>query len=179
MKRLVDILVAFLILALLWPLILLLAFLIRLESPGNPFFAQTRLGCGERPFTIWKLRTMRAGTPHRGSHEVGAESHTRLGALLRGTRLDELPQALNILAGQMSLVGPRPCLPSQDAVIAERRQNGVFAIRPGVTGLSQIRGIDMSRPADLAQCDREYMERQSLALDLRICFKTVAAVLAP
>ncbi|MDA4846564.1 sugar transferase [Hoeflea poritis] len=176
MKRFVDIALSLLLLSLLWPLILLLALLVRLESSGNPFFAQTRLGRGERPFTIWKLRTMRAGTPHRGTHEIGIDAHTRLGALLRRARLDELPQTFNVLAGHMSFVGPRPCLPNQEAVIAERRRSGVFAIRPGITGLSQIHGIDMSRPAELAQSDREYMERQSLALDLRICFRTIASV---
>lgn len=176
MKRPIDIALSLALFALLWPLILLLALLIRIESPGNPFFAQTRLGRGERPFMIWKLRTMRTGTPHRGTHEIGADAYTRLGALLRRARLDELPQAFNVLAGHMSFVGPRPCLANQDAVIAERRRNGVFAIRPGITGLAQIRGIDMSRPAELAQSDREYMERQSLALDARICLKTIAAV---
>ncbi|WP_419914358.1 sugar transferase [Hoeflea sp.] len=176
MKRLVDIALALALLVLLWPLILLLALLVRIESPGNPFFLQKRLGRSEKPFTMWKLRTMRRGTPDKGTHEIGADAQTRLGAVLRRARLDELPQALNILLGHMSLVGPRPCLPSQDAVIAERRRQGVFAIRPGVTGLSQIRAIDMSRPAELATSDREYMDRQSLALDLQICLKTLAAV---
>ncbi|MEX3010173.1 sugar transferase [Hoeflea sp. TYP-13] len=177
MKRLIDIIASAAVLAFLWPAILLLALLIRLETPGNPFFGQVRLGRDERPFTIWKLRTMHAGTPHRGTHEIGADARTRMGAFLRRTKCDELPQALNILLGDMSLVGPRPCLPSQDAVIAERRRQGVFAIRPGVTGLSQINGIDMSRPAELAVSDGEYMERQSLMLDLQICLRTVGRVL--
>ena len=174
MKRILDILVSLAVLALLWPVIVLLAMLIRLESPGNPFFGQVRLGRGERPFTIWKLRTMRVGTPHKGTHEIGTDAYTKIGSFLRRTKLDELPQAVNILAGDMSLVGPRPCLPNQESVIAERRRRGVFAIRPGITGLTQIRGIDMSRPAELADSDRDYLGRQSVALDLRICVKTFA-----
>ena len=176
MKRPADIAVSLAILILLWPLILLLAILIRVESSGNPFFGQRRLGRGEKPFTIWKLRTMRDGTPHLGTHEVGVDAHTRMGAFLRRAKLDELPQAFNILLGHMSLVGPRPCLPGQAAVIAARRRLDVFGARPGVTGLAQIRGIDMSRPDELAAADREYIDSRSMALDLRICVRTVAAV---
>ena len=176
MKRPADIAVSLAILILLWPLILLLAILIRVESSGNPFFGQRRLGRGEKPFTIWKLRTMRDGTPHLGTHEVGVDAHTRMGTFLRRTKLDELPQAFNILLGHMSLVGPRPCLPGQAAVIAARRRLDVFGARPGVTGLAQIRGIDMSRPDELAATDREYIDSRSMALDLRICVRTVAAV---
>ncbi|MCY6379844.1 sugar transferase [Hoeflea prorocentri] len=176
MKRPADIVVSLAIIVLLWPLILLLAALIRLETPGNPLFGQRRLGRNEKPFTIWKLRTMRKGTPHRGTHEITVDAYTRFGGFLRRTKLDELPQAFNILAGHMSLVGPRPCLPSQDELIAARRRLDVFSVRPGVTGLAQIRGIDMSRPQELAAVDREYIDSQSMALDLRICMKTVAAV---
>ena len=176
MKRPADIAASLAILVLLWPVILLLALLIRMESSGNPFFGQRRLGRNEKPFTIWKLRTMRDGTPHLGTHEIGVDAHTRLGVFLRRTKLDELPQAFNILVGHMSLVGPRPCLPGQEAVIEARRRLNVFSARPGVTGLAQIRGIDMSRPDALAAADREYMDSRSMALDFRICARTVAAV---
>lgn len=178
MKRLIDIIVAALALLLLWPLIALLALLIRLETAGNPLYCQIRLGRDQRPFTMWKLRSMRRGTPLLGTHEISADQFTRIGRLIRRTKLDELPQAFNVLRGDMSLVGPRPCLPGQHQVIEERRKHDVFRIRPGITGLAQIRGIDMSRPVELAHCDHTYMENQSLLFDLRICAATIKNVVS-
>ena len=172
-KRLMDIGVSACGLVIALPIILALAVLIRFETPGNPFFGQVRVGRHERPFTIWKLRSMHQGTPAKGTHEISRTALTRTGAFIRKTKLDELPQLFNILRGDMSLVGPRPCLPSQDHVVAARRKQNVFEVRPGVTGLAQIRGIDMSRPEDLARCDREYIEQQSLARDLSICINTL------
>jgi O-antigen biosynthesis protein WbqP len=173
MKRLIDIVVSATGLLLASPIIAIIAIIIRLETPGNPFFGQTRLGRGEKHFTIWKLRSMHKGTPARGTHEVAPSALTRTGRLIRKTKIDELPQLVNILSGHMSLVGPRPCLPNQSEVIAERRKQDVFAVRPGVTGLAQTSGIDMSQPVELARCDRDYIERQSLRLDLSICLRTV------
>ncbi len=178
MKRPTDIVAAACVLALLWPVIALLAVLIRIDTPGNPFYGQIRVGRDEKLFTMWKLRSMYMGTPSLGTHEVATDRTTRVGRLVRRLKLDELPQAYNVLRGDMSLVGPRPCLPNQHAVIDERRARRVFAIRPGITGLAQIEGIDMSRPAELAQSDQNYMEQQSLALDVRICFRTIAGVLS-
>lgn len=177
MKRLLDIALSGLLLVPVAPIILVLALLIRLETPGNPFFSQTRVGRKGQYFTIWKLRSMHAGTPDLGTHEVAPEATTGVGHFIRRFKLDELPQLLNILMGDMSLVGPRPCLPGQSDVIAERDNEGVFVVRPGITGLAQIRGIDMSRPRELALADREYIDRQSLALDIEICLKTIAGVL--
>ncbi len=178
MKRLLDIAVSLLLLVPGLPIMLLLAAIIRLETPGNPFFGQTRVGRNRALFTIWKLRSMHSGTPHLGTHEVAGAAMTRTGRLIRHIKLDELPQLFNILLGDMSLVGPRPCLPGQSDVIAERDREGVFSVRPGITGLAQIRGIDMSRPQELANVDREYIDCQSLALDIEICLKTVAGVVA-
>lgn len=177
MKRLIDIAVSAAGLIVALPVIAVIALIIRLETPGNPFFGQTRVGRNERPFTIWKLRSMHQGTPALGTHEVAASALTRTGSLIRKTKLDELPQLINILSGHMSLVGPRPCLPNQAEVIAERRKKNVFEARPGVTGLAQIRGIDMSMPVELAACDRTYLDTQSLALDLSICLQTLTATL--
>lgn len=173
MKRLIDIFVSAAGLIVALPIIAVIALVIRLETPGNPFFGQTRVGRNEHPFTIWKLRSMHKGTPALGTHEVAVSALTRTGHIIRRTKLDELPQLINILCGHMSLVGPRPCLPNQADVIAERRKQNVFEARPGVTGLAQIRGIDMSMPAELAACDRAYLDTQSLGLDLSICVGTL------
>ena len=174
MKRLFDIVVSSVLLLPALPVIALVAFVIRLETPGNPFFRQTRLGRDERPFTIWKLRSMHRGTPQKGTHEVVADAYTRTGRIIRATKLDELPQLVNVLKGEMSLVGPRPCLPNQSDVISERRKKNVFSVRPGITGLAQINSVDMSTPQDLARIDRDYIDRRSLWLDLSICVKTLA-----
>ncbi len=176
MKRLLDVAVSALLLIPALPVLGLMAIIILLETPGNPFFGQTRLGRHERPFTIWKLRSMQTGTPQLGTHEVEPAALTRIGRFARRTKLDELPQLYNILRGDMSLVGPRPCLPNQTRVIVERRKADVFAARPGVTGLAQVNGIDMSRPEELAQFDRAYIDRQSLALDVRICLLTAGLI---
>jgi len=179
LKRLIDIAVSAAGLIVAVPIIAVIALVIRLETPGNPFFGQTRVGRNERPFTIWKLRSMHQGTPALGTHEVAASALTRTGHIIRKTKLDELPQLINILRGHMSLVGPRPCLPSQAEVIAERRKKNIFDARPGVTGLAQIRGIDMSMPEELAACDRTYLDTRSLALDIKICLQTLTRAFTP
>jgi O-antigen biosynthesis protein WbqP len=135
------------------PFVVLAGLLVRLESPGPALFRQPRVGLNERPFVCLKLRTMSVDTPSLGTHEVSAVAVTRIGRWLRRIKVDELPQLWNVLAGEMSLVGPRPCLPTQIELIEERRQRGVFRVRPGVTGSAQLKGIDMSTPAALARED--------------------------
>lgn len=135
------------------PILIVLAVLIRLDSPGAALFRQQRIGLGERLFTCYKLRTMFRGTPAAGTHEVGAVHVTPLGRWLRRLKIDELPQLWNVLRGEMSLVGPRPCLPSQTELIEARRALGVLEVRPGVTGRAQVKGIDMSTPLELARED--------------------------
>src|SRR5690606_22830348 len=112
---------------------------------------------GEAVFVCYKLRTMAPGTPDRGTHEVSVAAVTPLGRFLRKMKLDELPQLWNVLVGEMSLVGPRPCLTSQGAVIAARRARGVYAVRPGVTGPAQVLGVDMSTPEQLAEIDASWV----------------------
>jgi lipopolysaccharide/colanic/teichoic acid biosynthesis glycosyltransferase len=145
---------------------------VRTTSRGPGFHVQERVGAGETPFRLVKLRTMTVGTPQRGTHEVSAASITPVGRLLRSTKLDELPQAWNVVRRELSVVGPRPCLPSQTELLAERRAAGVFAIRPGITGLAQVNGIDMSDPRRLAEWDHRYMHMRSILLDLRIVAAT-------
>ena len=129
---------------------------------GSPLFLQSRIGRDKKIFTLIKFRTMYPGTTNIGSHLVGSDAVTRLGRYLRKTKLDELPQLFNVLKGDMSLVGPRPCLPSQDEVITERNYLHVFDVRPGITGLAQVRTIDMSQPKRLAELDARLIKTLSL-----------------
>lgn len=171
-KRAFDLLVALLALIVLGPLLGLLVALVRLDSPGPGIFRQARVGRFERPFVCYKLRTMRTGTRNAPSHEVGQAALTRLGGVLRRTKLDELPQLCNVVRGQMSFVGPRPCLPSQTELIAARRERGVFEIRPGITGIAQVAGVDMSEPERLAELDARYLATRSLRTDIGLIART-------
>lgn len=139
---------------------------------ANPFFRQTRVGKDEKEFTLYKIRTMRPSTENKGTHEVDASFVTGIGRILRKTKLDELPQLLNVISGDMSLVGPRPALKTQTDVLEERRKKGVFKIRPGITGYAQIQGIDMSKPELLASADATYMKTVSLWGDIKILLLT-------
>jgi len=166
-KRFFDLTAAALGLIVVWPALALLAVAIRLTSSGPALFRQVRLGRAEKPFVCLKLRTMHVGTPSVPTHEAPAGSMTGMGAFLRRSKLDELPQLWNVLKGDMSLVGPRPCLPGQQELIAERRRRGVFSLRPGVTGLAQVSGVDMSDPARCAEFDARYMRDIGPGCDLR------------
>lgn len=172
MKRLFDIVAAAGGLVLLSPLLLVLVVLIRRDSPGPAVFAQPRVGRDRRVFICRKLRTMREGTAHVPTHEAPQAQITRIGRFLRRTKLDELPQLWNVLVGEMSFVGPRPCLPSQELLVAERDRRGVYALRPGITGLAQIEGIDMSDPIRLAARDADYLATRSFVGDLAILMRT-------
>lgn len=145
---------------------------IRLESRGPAVFRQTRVGRHRRPFTLYKLRTMSTDTGDRASHEVSPSQITRSGHILRKTKLDELPQLANVLRGDMSFVGPRPCLPSQETLIAERERRGVYTVRPGITGPAQLSGIDMSTPVELAEEDARYVAHIDFSGDLRCILRT-------
>lgn len=116
---------------------------------GSPIFFQERIGRNEKIFKLIKFRTMKKDTPSIASHLVQASSITRYGRFLRLSKVDELPQLFNVLMGHMSLVGARPCLPSQKELICLRKIHGVFEFKPGITGLAQINNIDMSNPAQL------------------------------
>ncbi|WP_153133169.1 sugar transferase [Dechloromonas hortensis] len=152
MLRFLDIVLAGIGLLLTLPVMALL-FLLGLFDTGAPLFWQVRVGRHQRPFTLVKFRTMRPGTQSVATHLANPAAVTPLGIFLRRTKLDELPQLWNVFKGEMSLVGPRPCLFSQLELIEERALRGVFAARPGITGLAQISGIDMSTPRRLAETD--------------------------
>lgn len=153
------------------PLLLLLA-AIGLFDTGSPLFRQQRVGRLQKPFMLVKFRTMRPDTASVATHLADARAITPFGRFLRRTKLDELPQLWNVLRGDMSLVGPRPCLFNQDELIAERAQRGVFDARPGVTGLAQIMGIDMSTPALLAETDARMLENLTVSQYFRYILLT-------
>ena len=180
LKRGADVTVAAGLLVLLAPVLLAVAIAIRLDSPGPALFRQRRSGRGSGEFVIFKFRTMKAGTPDVPSHLMQHEAArriTRLGAFLRRTSLDELPQLWNVLRGDMTLVGPRPALHNQDDLIGLRRAAGVDALRPGVTGWAQVNGRDDLPIPRKVELDRWYLDHASPRLDLEILLRTVAVLI--
>ncbi len=155
-----------------WWAMLIIWILIRLESKGPGIFAQERIGQGGEPFICYKFRTMQMGTVQAGSHEVSQASITRVGAFLRKTKLDELPQIWNIFLGEIQLVGPRPGLPVQKELFQARDSRKVFEVKPGITGWAQIHEVDMSTPDKLAMWDAQYISLRCLFLDLKIILST-------
>lgn len=139
----------------------------------SPLFKQERVGKNQQSFTLVKFRTMRRNTASVASHLADASAITPLGRFLRQTKLDELPQLWNVLRGEMSLVGPRPCLFNQEDLIVERAARGVFSAQPGLTGLAQLQGIDMSTPKLLAKTDAEMLTQMGLFNYFRYIFKTI------
>lgn len=136
--------------------------LIGFFDTGSPIFRQERVGRNKEPFVLVKFRTMKVGTASVASHLASATAITPFGNFLRRTKLDELPQLWNVLKGEMSLVGPRPCLFNQRELIDERDKRGVYAVRPGITGLAQINDIDMSTPELLAKTDAQMIKGLTL-----------------
>jgi len=157
MIRILDFLAAFFGLLLLWP-ILLVVVVIGMFDTGSPIFIQERVGRNKKPFKLIKFRTMSVETKSVASHLAGCATITRLGSFLRKTKIDELPQLINVLKGEMSLVGPRPNLFNQHELIHERDARGVYDVLPGVTGLAQVQNIDMSTPELLAQTDKHMID---------------------
>jgi len=170
--RSLDILFSLIGLVLFSPLLVILAF-IGLFDTGSPVFRQVRVGRDKKPFTLVKFRTMKPDTASVASHLASASAITPFGGFLRKTKLDELPQLWNVFKGEMSLVGPRPCLFNQEELIAERDRRGVFNYRPGITGLAQVNEIDMSTPVLLAETDQKMLDTLSLKNYFKYIFMTV------
>jgi lipopolysaccharide/colanic/teichoic acid biosynthesis glycosyltransferase len=197
-KRALDVLVSGAAIVLLAPLLVALCMLVRASSPGPALFRQERLGRNLRPFTLLKLRTMYTGNDDRvhrayvtsllwderpepgggaGLYKLAGDRRvTRLGRFLRRTSLDELPQFLNVLGGQMSLVGPRPVLVWEADMFSEADRQR-FHVKPGLTGLWQVSGRSRLTMRDALRLDVEYVQRWSLGLDLQILVRTVPALL--
>ena len=178
-RRAVDIVVSALALALSSPLLLGAMLAIRVESPGPVIYRQRRTGRGGQPFDVLKLRTMVDGAEHIGAGlAVNANDSriTRVGAFLRRSSLDELPNLLNVLRGEMTLIGPRPTLPAQVEQYTDR-QRGRLAVKPGITGWAQVNGRASLPWSERIELDLYYVEHRSLSLDLRILLRTPAMVL--
>ncbi|MDS1309490.1 sugar transferase [Marinobacter xiaoshiensis] len=154
--------------------VLLILYVIGLLDTGSPVFRQERVGRHKVPFTLVKFRTMSVDTVSVASHLASSTSITKFGHFLRRTKLDELPQLWNVLKGEMSLVGPRPCLFSQEELIEERERRGVLEARPGITGLAQVNDIDMSTPKLLAETDAKMLSNLSLGAYFKYILMTVS-----
>jgi lipopolysaccharide/colanic/teichoic acid biosynthesis glycosyltransferase len=178
-RRAVDIAVSAVLLALSAPVLLAAAIAVRLESAGHPIYRQRRAGQDGRGFDVIKLRTMVDGAEHIGAGLAINENDsriTRVGAFLRRTSLDELPNLINVLRGDMSLIGPRPTLPAQVAQYTDR-QRGRLRIKPGITGWAQVNGRASLPWSERIELDLYYIEHRSLMLDTRILWRTATMVL--
>ena len=154
--------------------VLLALVVIGLFDTGSPIFSQQRVGRNKKPFTLVKFRTMKKDTASVASHLASADAITPFGHFLRRTKLDELPQLWNVLKGEMSLVGPRPCLFNQEELISERESRGVLDARPGITGLAQVNDIDMSTPTLLAETDKKMLENLTVTAYFKYIFMTIS-----
>ncbi|MGL5244768.1 MAG: sugar transferase [Sarcina sp.] len=179
MKRVFDFLVSLILLILLYPLIIFIAIFIKLTSKGPVFFKQRRIGKDNEEFKILKFRTMKVNTPNVATHLLkSSESFiTPIGRFLRKTSLDELPQLINILKGDMSLVGPRPALYNQYDLKELRTRKGIHKLMPGLTGWAQINGRDEIPIEKKVELDVEYMKIKGFFIDIKIIFMTIFKVL--
>ena len=181
-KRAFDIIVSALVLLVLWPLMLIVAALIKIESPGPVLFKQERIGKGGKVFYIYKFRSMCQNAEHTGSGVYSGKDDkrvTRVGKIIRATSIDELPQAVNMLKGDMSLIGPRPPLTYHPWPIEEytEEQFKMFSVRPGITGWAQVNGRKEVEWHKRIELNVWYVENVSLLLDIKIFFMTVFKVL--
>lgn len=154
------------------PVILISMLLILIEDGLPIIFIQKRVGKNKKIINIYKIRTMKKTTPNLGTHEINNSDYLKFGFILRSLKIDELPQLINFFKGEINIVGPRPCLPNQIDLINQREIYNIYSINPGITGLSQILGYDMSNPEVLAKVDAIYLKNKSLILDLKIFMAT-------
>lgn len=172
MFRIFDFIFSLLGILILWPIALIL-YIIGLFDTGSPIFRQKRVGKNKTAFTLYKFRTMNVNAKSVATHLANQSEVTKFGTFLRRTKLDELPQLINVVKGDMSLVGPRPCLFNQTELIEEREKRGVFNHLPGITGLAQINEIDMSTPVKLAEIDAQMLQRISVSDYFKYILATV------
>lgn len=159
MIRFLDILISIIGLLLFSPF-LIIFFIIGLFDTGSPFYIQKRVGLNLKNFNLVKFRTMKIGTKSKGTHLISQSNITHIGYFLRKYKVDEMPQLFNVLIGDMSIVGPRPCLTDQKQLIRERKKRGIFKVRPGITGLAQIKGINMAKPILLSKTDKKMIQNK-------------------
>ena len=160
------------VLLLIFPILICISFLILFEDGLPILFKQERIGKNKKIFTIYKIRTMKNNAPQLGTHTVSESFFLKIGKFIRKIKLDEFPQLINVIIGDINLVGPRPGLVTQEILLKERDKNNVFNIKPGVTGLAQILGYDMSSPKRLSEIDNIYIKNKSNYIDLLILLGT-------
>lgn len=178
MHRFIELLTALMLLPLICLILLICSVFMRVCQGGPVFYRSERVGKDQKIFTIVKLRTMSVHTPLiPTSHENSSLYVTKLGRFLRGTSLDELPQILNILTGSMTFVGPRPCLASEYALIELRKNKSIFSIKPGVTGLAQVRGRDKNSVRKKVRYEVFYLNNKSFLFDTKLIIVTLGSVL--
>lgn len=177
-KRLIDIVGSLCGIILLSPLFLIVAILIKLDSKGPVIFKQTRIGKDSKPFNIYKFRSMKVETPNLSTEEFknASDFTTRVGKFIRKTSIDELPQLVNILKGDMSIVGPRPVIEREVRLLELRKECKVDSILPGITGLAQINGRDHVDDYEKVKYDFEYLLKRNLLLDIKIIINTILKV---
>ena len=178
-KRILDVVFSFLLLLFLLLPIFIICVIIRADSAGRAIFKQTRLGKGGKPFVCYKFRTMYEYTPQYMSASSGEDREkyiTRVGRFLRRSSLDEIPQLLNVLKGDMSLVGPRPLISSEKDIHNMRMSNGVYNLRPGITGMAQINGRNLICDEEKLKRDTYYLQNVRMRLDIRILLGTLVKV---
>ena len=171
-KKIFDITLSFILLILLFLPFCFLISILFLLNDGPIFFIQKRVGKDKQVFKLIKLRTMCVKTQNIETHLINHNQITRIGRFLRKFKIDEIPQIINILLGEMSLVGPRPCLTNQKELIFLRDKNKIFSIKPGITGLAQVNKVDMSRPKFLTRIDKLYLNKMNIFLDIYILIRT-------
>ena len=176
MIRLFDLVFSFLGLVFSPPLIIALV-IFGTYNFKYPIFIQTRIGLKQKSFNLFKFRSMQLNTQSKATHLIDKNSISKYGFLIRKYKLDELLQLLNVLKGDMSLVGPRPCLFNQKKLISERKKRGVFKVRPGITGLAQISGINMKTPTLLAKTDQKMIKNMSLYNYFYYIIKTIFKII--
>ena len=154
------------------PLLIFAAIAIIIEDGMPVFFIQERVGKNKSIFKIIKIRTLKIDTPNTGTHELKGKYHLICGKIIRKFKLDEFPQLINVVKGDINLIGPRPGLISQTDLTEKRHAKGIYEIKPGITGLSQVLGFDMSDPAKLAEIDKIYIKKKSLYIDFLILIST-------
>ena len=179
LKRVLDLIAAASALLVASPVMLLVAIAVKLEDGGRAIFRQTRVGRAGQPFTLLKFRSMPVITPNVPSASARHITLTTVGRFIRRTNLDELPQLVNVLRGEMSLIGPRPALPSQHELLELRAAGSVLSVRPGLTGLAQVNAFDGMTNEQKVQWERRYVARITLAGDLLIVVRTIAYLFRP
>lgn len=179
MKRAFDFTVSLLLIIILLPVFLLVSLVVLIDAGTPVIFRQYRVGKDNKLFYIYKFRTMRKNTRNAATAELTDSDKyiTKSGRILRKTSLDELPQLVNVLIGDMSFVGPRPLIPEEKEIRALRKEYNVYSVKPGITGLAQVNGRDNLSIKEKALFDKEYIDKQSIALDIKILIKTVLVVL--